>query len=190
MPTVTTTVALDTDDGFVNFGQFDNEGDVSLGTNFGDTAQRTFLRFAGLALPKAAVISAATLTVTRVYAQGGLAVRVRAAAVDNPAAPASVAAVDGLSLTTAQSAVWSETAAAWNAGGTTAAPSLTAVVQEIVNRSGWASGNALMLIVTDAGSTGDGFFLAGGAPATPATLAVTYTVPASVGGWQLGSIAM
>jgi hypothetical protein len=40
----------------------------------------------------------------------------------------------------------------WSSGGWYESPDLQDVIQEIVNRSGWASGNALVLLLADDGS--------------------------------------
>ena len=77
----------------------------------------------------------------------------RGQAADNP--PTFTTASNNISsrATTAAAVAWSP--AAWTAGDLTAAqrtPSLTNIVQELVNRSGWASGNAMAFIVTGTGT--------------------------------------
>jgi hypothetical protein len=51
---------------------------------------------------------------------------------------------------TSASVAWNPPA--WSAGATEVTPGLASVVQEVVDRAGWASGNALALLVTGAGT--------------------------------------
>jgi PKD repeat protein len=76
----------------------------------------------------------------------------RGQAADNPAAFTATSGNLSTRLKTGASVSWSP--ASWTAGQTGAAqrtPDLTAVIQEIVSRPGWASGNALAMIITGTG---------------------------------------
>ena len=78
---------------------------------------------------------------------------IRGQAADNPATFSSANKVSTRTRTAAAAPVW--TPAAWNvigeAGANQRTTDLSAVVQELVNRPGWASGNALVLIVNGTG---------------------------------------
>lgn len=175
MATLTATVVAAADDGCVSYSAL-STGTPVLGTNYGDTAARTYFRFAGVAIPNGSTISAATLTLTKGFADtGSLSVKFQGAAVDSYAQPATATALTGQALTTAASATLTSTSAAWNTGGTVQVNVLS-VVQEIIGRTGWASGNALGVIAVNVATSGNGYFEVAN---QTATLALTYTASGS-----------
>ena len=116
--------------------------------------QTVGLRFRDVAVPKGAVITRAYLQFTTDEATTGEAsLQIRAEDVDN-AAPFTTA-LGNLSAraTTALVASWAPQA--WTAVGAASeaqrSPDLAAVIQAVVDRSGWASGNALAIIVVGDG---------------------------------------
>ena len=127
-------------------------GDLNLVTD-GTTVQTVGLRFTGVTVPRGATITNAylqfradetTTTPTTLTIAGQAA--------DNAATFAAVARDVSARPRTAATASWSP--AAWTAGATGAdqrSPGLAPVVQEIVNRTGWVSGNAIALVVTGSG---------------------------------------
>ena len=127
--------------------------DLELTTD-GSNQQVVGLRFTGLAIPAGASITAAYVQFQADEADSGaVALTVRAEAVDDAAAFVDVR--DDLSSrpTTVASVGWSPPA--WvrgDAGPAQQTPDLATVVQEIVNRPGWASGNALAIIVEGTGT--------------------------------------
>ena len=124
------------------------------------------MRFQGIAIPRGATILSATLSLVSAHYDGsqtGAAAktRIRAQAADNPGAftdqtdfdsriftggnPAS--GIDSSKVTTAVD--W-DNITAWSTNGQTkTSPDIATVIQELVNRSGWASGNALVLFWED-----------------------------------------
>ena len=117
-------------------------------------AQTIGLRFEGVALPAGAQITSATLQfgVDETSAAATNLV-VRGEAVANAAAFTSAANnVSGRRMTVAR-VDWP--VAAWPVAGETAvaqrSPNLSAVLQEIVNTAGFASGNAVVFTLTGAG---------------------------------------
>ncbi|MCA0144865.1 hypothetical protein [Blastococcus sp. LR1] len=128
-------------------------GDMNLVVD-GSKMQTVGLRFAGVQLPRGA-------TVTNAYVQfqvdevstGAANLRVAGQAADDAASFTTVAGNISGRQRTAASVAWVPeswpTAGARTAGQRTT--DLSAVVQEIVNRGGWGSGNALALIVTGTG---------------------------------------
>ncbi len=135
------------------------------------------LRFGGVNVPPGAVITSAAITFAADEAQSGAtALTIRAHSVDS--APTFTTTATNLSARprTAASVAWSPPA--WSvpsAAQTT--PSLTNVVQEIVSRPGWASGNALVFLIEGTGHrTADAYDESGG---TPAALTLTYFVDTS-----------
>jgi hypothetical protein len=129
-----------------------NSTDVDLVAD-GSTLQASGLRFASVAIPRGATILNAYLQFrTRDATSGTAALTISGEARDQSATFSSATRdVTGRPRTTA-SVSWSPTA--WAAGDVLAAqrtPSLAAIVQEIVNRPGWSSGNALTFIVQGTG---------------------------------------
>lgn len=152
MPTVTASVAAGTDDGGWDVG---GTGYSNTGTNFviGDVSSSVYdksiwLRMPSLAVPQGAVITAATITI---QATGGNVtpfgtVKIQAEAADSPTAPTNRANAIARVPTTA-AATWSGMTAITSGRYTTS--DVSAVVQEIVNRAGWASGNTIQFLLTD-----------------------------------------
>ena len=162
-----------------------------------DFDRSIYLRFTGVTIPKGATISSATLTLT----SGG---------VTNPPPPMTikVEAADNAAQVTSRTDVLARTRAAttqawapgtWPAsGGTVTTVDFAPVLQQIVNRAGWVSGNAVQLFIEDASV---GFTTAqqvsiiswdGAAAGQDPKLNVTYTVPVSYAanaGPDLGPVA-
>ena len=137
-----------------------NVGKVSLSSSDlelvvdGTIAQTVGLRFRGVTVPKGA-------TIARAYVQFQVDERssdvasltIRGQATDN--APAFVNATGNISSRSRTAAAVSWSPAAWTtvgqAGLAQQTASIKSIIQEIVNRSGWSSGNALALIMTGTG---------------------------------------
>lgn len=119
------------------------------------------LRFTSVSIPQGATITSATLTVYTNANMSGASVtdevRVYGEDVDN--APAISSAADALSRfpTNATTAnvdwyVWEANGPLTNADQPVISPSISTIVQEIVNRPGWVSGNSMMFFVDDLGT--------------------------------------
>lgn len=115
-----------------------------------------FILFPNVTIPQGATINSATLSLFTGNAEadvaGNLNARVYAEDADNPTAPDSAADAMGRTRTTAF--------AAWQLDGwaddtTVQVTGLASVVQEIVNRPGWVSGNGILLLLDDNGSLRD-----------------------------------
>jgi M6 family metalloprotease-like protein len=134
------------------------------------------LRFAGLAIPRNALITSATIQFKAFETQSDpTALRVAAQSADT--APIFTTAAHNLSgrALTATNILWQPNA--WATVGAASAaqrtPNLAAVVQEIVSRPGWNSGNAMAFLISGLGHrTADAFDKAGG---VPARLNITYS---------------
>ncbi|NLX99883.1 MAG: cadherin-like domain-containing protein [Rhodopirellula sp.] len=119
-----------------------------------DTLQTVGIRFAGLPIPWGA-------TITNAYVQfqvdeansEAAALIIQGQAADNATTFTSTNYGISSRLRTASQVSWSP--AAWpergSAGPDQQTPDLASVIQEVVNRSGWASGNSLALIITGSG---------------------------------------
>ena len=112
-------------------------------TNYG-----SHMRFLSMTIPPGATIDADKLTV-RVRNTGSSTVintRIRAEDVDNAGAPDHTM-YDSADKTTAE-VNW-DSIPTWTAGDDEDSPDFKAVVQEVVDRGGWASGNAMVIYWDD-----------------------------------------
>ena len=111
-----------------------------------------FMRFTTIPIAKDTTIISAKLQLRAYTSLSGATcnVKVLLEAADNPSAPTSNSDVNGRSLTTGT---------AWNSveamtGGTWYdSVDITNEVQEVVNRAGWASNNAVIVYIKDNGSS-------------------------------------
>jgi hypothetical protein len=117
---------------------------------FSDNSYRTGLRFTGVTIPQGATINTAYLTLRAKFtaATPGSAI-LRGQAADNPATFSTFGDFDTRTRTTAN-ATWAPSA--WVVDTDYTSPELKSIVQEIVNRPGWASGNAMVMIFNCTGS--------------------------------------
>ena len=121
---------------------------------FNGNGQTIGLRFAGLGIPQGAVITAAYLQFQVDEADTGtVSLQIRGQDADNAAAFSSASGDLTSRATTASVIGWSP--AAWTGVGASGleqrTPDLSDVVQQIVNRPGWAPDNALAFLVSGSG---------------------------------------
>jgi hypothetical protein len=129
-------------------------GDLELGVDSSpNLAMTTGVRFTGITAPRGA-------TITRAYVQfvadengtTATSLTVRAQASDNAATFGTTAFSISSRPRTSASAAWAPpTWTAGSAGTAQRTPDLSSVLQEVVNRPGWAAGNALAVIITGSG---------------------------------------
>ncbi|MBP7961497.1 MAG: SBBP repeat-containing protein [Caldilineaceae bacterium] len=156
---------------------FDTSAGYSGGT------QKIGLRFNALTVPKGATILNAYITFRAISADspntnsGATSLTLRGQAADNPTTFTSTAWDITNRITTTASVAWSPSA--WTTGTDYNTPSLSAIAQEIVNRSGWASGNSMVFIVTGTGSRSAEDWNSGGA--NKPRLVLEYTLPSATG---------
>jgi len=112
----------------------------------------SFIRFPNVNIPQGAVISEAFLRVTADAARSGESVcNIYANDVDNASAPINETQMGALVYTTAY-VEWDQEAS-WGAGTQYDSPDISTVIQEIVDREGWVSGNAMTLLLDIIGTT-------------------------------------
>ncbi len=116
-------------------------------------ASNSFMRFDDIAVVKGSRINEAYLTITANYshALGVVKTKICAIASDDASAPTSYVGAENAPRTTA-SVAW-EFIPKWTAEGAYKSPNIAPVIQEIVNRSGWSSGHAIVIYWEDNGST-------------------------------------
>ena len=142
-------IARSSDDAEENSKNRVNLGSSQL--NFGGGSLDVGVRWSGLAIPVGASITTAYVQFTASQLQGQSAsFTLRGQAADN----AATFSTNNRDLSnrprTGAAVAWSP--GLWTAGVDQRTPDLSAVIQEIVNRPGWASGNAIALLVTGAGN--------------------------------------
>ena len=155
--TITSQVAQDNDDAEerLSNGNMDlGSSDLEL-TSDGGTNQFVGIRFQNINIPQGTTILSASIQFTTDETDSGsTSVTIRGEDSDNASIfSSSNYNISSRTLTSA-SAAWNNIPA-WNSVGQSGAnqqtPSLTAIVQEIVNRGGWSSGNAMAFVINGSG---------------------------------------
>lgn len=136
------------------------------------------LRYTNVTIPKNSTINSATIDVK---AQGNSNSRtcvIYAVASDNTAVWDSSNRPDNASRTTA-SVSWS--VPTFSTGTTYTTPDIKSVIQEVVNRAGWSSGNALsvLIITADSNTPAKQITDYNDDPASAAIITIDYTPAAS-----------
>jgi hypothetical protein len=156
---------------------------ISPGSHGSNNEFSAGFRFTGVTVPQAATITSATFTLRPFadYNAGANTIRyhVSGQAADNAAAFSTSGGdlnTTNRPRTTADAGPWTQTSIL---ASTPESISVTAVVQEIVNRGGWVNGNALVILIdthTDTTtSEWQDYVSYDGTPANAATLDITYT---------------
>lgn len=124
--------------------------DIPIGNESNYTNNGAFIRFTNVAVPQGAVIASAKIRLRSFSAKTGtVAVRIKAVAADNPDAPTTASGINSATKTTAY-VDWSP--ADWSQDVWCETPDIGSVIQEIVDRAGWASGNALIAYIGNNGT--------------------------------------
>ncbi len=146
-----TATSADDAEEFASGKVYINSSDLEL--VFDTSVQTVGMRWAALAIPPGATITAAYIQFAAKEAHSeATTLTLRGQAADNPIAFTTVAGNVSTRPRSTAAATW--TPAAWLAGEIGAnqrTSDLSAVIQEIVNRPGWLSGNALAIIVAGTG---------------------------------------
>lgn len=116
-------------------------------------ANRAFVRFPNIRIPYYASVFDVFIRLTAHSSLAATPVNLRLGfvAADNPAAPANYAELQALSV--AEWITWSGLVA-WTDGTAYDSPDLSDSLQEVIDRSGWNSGQAILLVIEDVSSTG------------------------------------
>lgn len=123
---------------------------------FGDDGAHQYddsFRFQNVTIPQGATINSAKLTFYPSINGAGNNVNLTiwGNAIDNATAPTSAATFTGLAKTTTN--VYWEKIGAWTQATTVDTPSILGIVQEVVNRAGWASGNNMQFMILNNASS-------------------------------------
>jgi hypothetical protein len=150
--------------------------DIELGTGSGSIPATAALRFTGVQVPRGAAIVGARVQFTAdEVGKKATTLELRAERADN-SAPITTSAFNISSRPCTEASInWS--VPAWQtleaAGPAQLTPNLAQVLQDVVDRPGWASGNALTVIITGTGRRTAESFEGG----TPPILRVDYIRP-------------
>lgn len=142
------------DGGWSSVAWYANESGLYLG-NFDGFAWHVFVRFQNVTIPAGSVIDSAVVTFTCTDTpQSGTDVLTNCYFndSDDAVAPTSIAEGDGLALTGL--IAW-DNLPSWSAGVQYSTPELKTILQTVTDRGGWSSGNAVMVLVKDDGSSAD-----------------------------------
>jgi hypothetical protein len=165
-------------------GMYLNSTDVELTADMEPAAsgtQKIGLRFTGLGIPSGAIITNAYLTFGAIAADspntnnGATNLTIKAEAAGNPGTFTSTVNNITNRPTTAASVSWSP--GSWTSGTSYNSPNISSIVQEVVNLSGWASGNSMVFIITGTGSRSADSY--DGNPANAPKLTVEYSLGGS-----------
>jgi hypothetical protein len=124
----------------------------TIGKDSTPQSRDCWVRFLGVNVPKGATINAAWLTfcASAVVSGATVVAKIRAQAEDDATQIPDAGTYTGMTWTTQQVA-WSP--AAWTGDAWYSSPDIKDVVQEVVDRAGWVSGNAMGFQVADNGSS-------------------------------------
>jgi len=189
MATLNLQIATSGDDGTWAEGNSQFIGTAVFTGHFGGAQgiSNSFYRFP-LSIAHGSTINSAALTFTAFdnYTNSGVNTTIKAIADDNAAAPTTYSDAESASRTTA-SVTWNAISN-WSGSSTYASPDISAVVQEIIDRTGWSSGNYIVLYWEDNGSTSSQYRRAidyNASVSQAAKLDITYTVGGSAQGAAL-----
>jgi len=183
-------ITADADDGeeVVSTGAVDltSSGDLEMPYD-GSTLQIVGLRFTGVTVPQGATIQSAFIQFSAdEVQQGTTTVRIRGQAADNAAAFTTTAFDISARADTTAAVTWGPIPG-WDQigeqGPDQKTPDIKTVIQEIVNRAGWVSGNYMVITVDNSGTASGNRRTADIASTTVGPqLQITWTPQAGSGG--------
>jgi hypothetical protein len=130
-----------------------NSGDLEMIHDTGPSDdQEVGMRFQNMTIPKNATITNAYIEFTA-EASDAAAINLTFHAEDIDNAPTFTTGTNNITARTETTAAVVWTVPAWTSTNTHQTVDLSSIIQEVVNRDGWASGNSLVILVT--GSTSE-----------------------------------
>lgn len=172
-----TTLNLQVSSGTDNADQDASNGQMWVDDNWASIGSGYYAgwRFQNVTIPVGATVASATLEL-RSWGSGttSFTTVIRAQAADSASAfSTSSYNISNRTRTTAQVS-WATSSTSYSDGQIMTSPSFASVVQEVIDRSGWASGNSLVIIAQ--GTAGSkGVYKRAGNTSYAAKLSVTYT---------------
>lgn len=163
-------------------GSWHTSADLERAGNLGGVLSGVSLRFIGVTIPAGSVISSAKITFrsTNTKSNSTLVLIIHGVDEDNTAEYTTSPISDARTRThTSASVAWSG-AVSWTSGNDYDSPDITAIIQEIIDRGGWSSGNAIGISIQDNGSGSSEYINPrdyASDSATCALLTIEYTSP-------------
>lgn len=148
-------ISSDNDDGYFWSGNSNITGrdEIMFGAILGYGPAYTFLKFNNINIPQGSTITEAKFTGTTTndrmhadYLNGVVSVDIYGNDEDDASAPTNWSQYQSLSKTSA-SVVWNFPAETWPDNEERVSPDIKTIIQEIVDRPGWESGNSIMIMV-------------------------------------------
>lgn len=155
--TVESSIASDSDDGYF-WGQSEplsayitGRDDFMLGELHGYGPTYAFLKFDNIDVPQGSSITEAKLTGTTTNDQyhdldDSVTVNIYGNDEDNASAPSDWGQYSSLNKTSAN-VTWNFPAETWPDNEERTSPDIKTIIQEVVNRPGWVSGNSVMIMI-------------------------------------------
>lgn len=154
MTTITSQVAVSDGDVSWHMEGVGTYARTSATVLLGDSSSTDFNRWVAVLMPSVAIPQGAPITEAHLTLKAtGLAtaipgpLTIQAQTVDNAVVTTSRATIDSWANTQASTAAVSWTPSAWVTSTLYDTPDLKTVVQEIVNRPGWVSGNSILFFI-------------------------------------------
>lgn len=177
MPTINVKVSTGADDGYMSTSRGASGSRhiysfsyIKAGVRAFSTRNIAAVRFRSLSIPSGSIISSATLTFIRKQETGSASIKIYGDKVANAGVWGSSNRVKNITKTTNSTALSVSTATSTN--------TVTNIIQEIVNVSGWASGNNMNFGLFNIAAVGsnywEGFAFEKGGSDIPA-LSITYS---------------
>lgn len=146
-------VAATADDGYTfGSGISNNAAYCRMGEKSDGTLYNTWHRWTSVNIPAGSTITAAKIQFKAAYSGSGTTVNLNIYFndADNAANPGDITAYNAKAVTAA--VAWNSVSS-WTAGTWYDSPELKTILQTVINRAGWASGNAIMALVKSNDST-------------------------------------
>lgn len=115
------------------------------------------VRFPGVMVPKASTIHWAKLKLVASDAVSTTTVNSNIKGEDADNAVAFTTGVNFVARARTSASVAWDAIAGWTAGVVYQSPDISSVIQEIVNRAGWVSGNSMVIFIEDDGSSANAY---------------------------------
>jgi len=160
MPSATFYPAASADDGYWHgVSTFNNAGLAFYIGNVSGAPYKSFIRFQGVNVPNGATITEAKVIITSNYNNSNTVCNANVYFIDedDPGQPSSFNDCENASLTGA--VAWNGLAG-WSTdekGADTTTPDLSSILQDIVDRVGWASGQSVIVQIRDNSSDSNAF---------------------------------
>jgi hypothetical protein len=157
MTTISKQITLGTDDCYETNDTTLNTSNTNLYVGYFSSVFDIGLRWQSIGIKRCALINSATLSLRTTTDAGTLAAVIKGIGEDDPATWSSTTRPSQRSKTSAEVSANEADWTNWGLGNW-AEIDVTSIVQEIVNRTGWAEGNDLAMVLEDLAGAGSNFF--------------------------------